>query len=84
MQSNSQVCQSLLVPAAVAATLAGVSRATWWRLHAAAKLPAVTKLGHRSLWNRDELVAWIEAKCPDRRTWEAMQSQHRRGRCSAS
>jgi predicted DNA-binding transcriptional regulator AlpA len=70
--------EALLIPDTVAARLAGVSRATWWRLHAAAKTPAAVKLGRCRRWNRAEIVGWIEAGCPDRRTWEAMQSQNRR------
>jgi predicted DNA-binding transcriptional regulator AlpA len=70
--------EALQVPDTVAARLAGVSRATWWRLHAAAKTPAAVKLGRKRLWNRAELEAWIAAKCPGRREWEAMRSQGRR------
>jgi predicted DNA-binding transcriptional regulator AlpA len=72
--------EALQVPDTVAARLAGVSRATWWRLHAAAKTPAAVKLGRKRLWNRAELEAWIAAKCPDRQTWEAMQAPSRRYR----
>jgi len=70
--------ESLLVPDQIAARLAGVSRATWWRLHAAAKTPAAIQLGRRRLWSRAEVVSWIEAGCPVRETWEAMRSQARR------
>src|SRR5262249_33140903 len=72
------VVEALQVPDTVAARLAGVSRATWWRLHAAAKTPAAVKLGRKCLWNRVEVESWIAAKCPDRRTWEAMRSQGQR------
>ena len=63
--------EALLVPAQVAARLCGVSEATWWRLHAAAKVPAPVRLGGRTLWRRAELAAFCEAGCPDRRSWEA-------------
>jgi predicted DNA-binding transcriptional regulator AlpA len=68
----------LLVPDTVAAALAGVSRSHWWRLHAAGKTPAAVKLGRKVLWNRAELVAWIDAACPSRVEWEARKSQARR------
>lgn len=68
---------ALLIRDIAAAALAGVSRPTWWRLHAAAKTPAATRLGRSVRWNRGELEAWIEARCPDRRTWEAMRTQTR-------
>jgi predicted DNA-binding transcriptional regulator AlpA len=70
--------ESLQVPDAVACALAGCSRATWWRLHAAAKTPAAVKLGRKVLWNRAELLAWVEARCPDRPTWDAMRAAGRR------
>ena len=75
---SSVAVQPLLVADTVAAALAGVSRATWWRLYAGGKTPASIRLGRRRLWNRSELEAWITAKCPPRREWEAMQSQARR------
>ena len=38
------------VSAAEAARLAGVSEASWWRFHAAGKVPRPNRLGHRTLW----------------------------------
>jgi predicted DNA-binding transcriptional regulator AlpA len=63
------------VAAPVAAHLAGVSEATWWRLHAAGKIPRPNKLGGRTLWRVRELRAWIAAGCTHRETWEAFDSQ---------
>jgi predicted DNA-binding transcriptional regulator AlpA len=51
--------EALQVPDIVAARLTGVSRATWWRLHAAGKTPAAIKLGRKVLWNRAELEVRI-------------------------
>ena len=59
------------VAANVAARLAGISSATWWRLHAAGKVPRPNKLGGRTLWRVQEIREWIAAGCPDRKTWEA-------------
>jgi len=59
------------VGAAVAARLAGVSEATWWRHHADGKIPRPNKLGRRTLWRVQELREWIAAGCPDRVSWEA-------------
>jgi predicted DNA-binding transcriptional regulator AlpA len=78
MPTDPLAIEALLVADVLAARMAGVSRSHWWRLHAAAKTPAAVKLGRKVLWNRAEVEAWIAAKCPDRRTWEAMQSQSRR------
>ena len=77
--SSTAAVDALLIPDRVAAALAGVSRATWWRLHAAAKTPRATRLARCVRWDRAELVAWCAARCPDRRTWEAMAAQ-RNGR----
>lgn len=69
---------ALLISDREAAALAGISRATWWRLHAAAKTPAAVKLGRRCLWIKAEVVGWIDARCPDRRTLEATRAMGRR------
>jgi predicted DNA-binding transcriptional regulator AlpA len=70
--------ESLQIRDTEAARLAGVSRATWRRLYAAAKTPSGIKLGGCRLWNRAVVISWIDAGCPDRRTWLAMQAQSRR------
>jgi len=64
--------QPLLIPADVAGPLCGRSEASWWRDHAAARVPAPIKLGGRTLWRVAELRRWVEAGCPPRRTWEAL------------
>jgi excisionase family DNA binding protein len=69
---------ALLIRDTEAAGLAGVSRATWHRLRAAGKVPPAVRLGRAVRWRRDELVAWIEASCPDGRTWAALQASGRR------
>jgi predicted DNA-binding transcriptional regulator AlpA len=65
---------SLLIPDTAAAALAGVSRSHWHRLRAAGKLPPSIKLGRKVLWRRAEVIAWIDAGCPDARTWAAMRA----------
>jgi predicted DNA-binding transcriptional regulator AlpA len=64
----------LLLTARQAAELCGVSEATWWRLHAAAKCPAPVKIGNSTRWRVEELRAWTEANCPPRAEWEAMSA----------
>jgi predicted DNA-binding transcriptional regulator AlpA len=61
----------LLLTARQAGELCGVSEATWWRLHAAAKCPASIKIGNSTRWRIEELRAWINACCPHRSEWEA-------------
>jgi predicted DNA-binding transcriptional regulator AlpA len=70
--------EPLLIPAGVAGPLCGRSEASWWRDHAAGRVPAPVKLGGRTPWRVEELRRWVESGCPDRRAWEALKkSQHR-------
>jgi predicted DNA-binding transcriptional regulator AlpA len=71
---------TLLVPANVAGPMCGRSEASWWRDHAASRIPTPVKLGGRTLWRVLELRDWVEAGCPDRRTWEALRRQKGGGR----
>ena len=54
------------------AELLGVGYSTVGRLARRGLLPAAVRLGGvgRPLWRRAELLAWVAAGCPDRRTWE--------------
>lgn len=70
--------EPMLIDDRAAAALAGVSRSHWHTLRAAGKLPPAVRLGRKVLWRRSELVAWIEASCPDSKTWAAMQASNRR------
>lgn len=65
---------ALLIPDTAAAALAGVSRSTWHVLRAAGKVPPCVRLGRAVRWRRAEVAAWIEAGCPDGRTWAAIQA----------
>ncbi len=60
----------LALSAKDAATLVGVSRAQWWKLHAAGKVPQPVYLGTKApRWRVEELRAWLAAGAPDRQTW---------------
>jgi predicted DNA-binding transcriptional regulator AlpA len=69
--------EPMLVPAREAARLCGRSLASWWRDVASGRVPAPIRLGggDRPYWRVEELRRWVEAGCPDRRTWEAMRPQ---------
>jgi predicted DNA-binding transcriptional regulator AlpA len=69
---------ALLIPETAAAAMVGVSPATWRRLHSANKTPGAVRLGRAVRWRRAEIVAWIEAGCPDRGTWDAIADRDRR------
>jgi predicted DNA-binding transcriptional regulator AlpA len=64
----------LLIGDREAAALVGVSRAHWHRLRAAGKLPPSIRLGRKVLWRRVEIELWIQAGCPDAKSWAAMQT----------
>jgi predicted DNA-binding transcriptional regulator AlpA len=49
----------------------GVSLRQCWRLSSAGKLPKPIRLGGSVRWNRQEIMDWFQAGCPDRRAWEA-------------
>jgi predicted DNA-binding transcriptional regulator AlpA len=65
----------LLVDAAAAAALCGVSRATWFAWHSAGKCPLPVRPGGQRCvrWRRDELSAWVGAGCPARDRWQTMR-----------
>lgn len=68
---------ALLVRAAEAARLCGVSLRGWWGLHSSGRTPLPTRLGGRTLWRRAELEAWTAAGCPSRERWQAMKGGSR-------
>lgn len=59
-----------LLNAVQASRICGISRATWYRLMAEARVPVPLKIGRRSLWDARELRLWIEAKCPPMKAWQ--------------
>lgn len=66
---------SALMNARAAAAYCSRSVATWWRYHASAKIPKATKLGGGTFWNRQELVTWVSAGCPERDEWEKIKKE---------
>ena len=64
--------QQELINRTAAASIVGVSPATWDRMVAAGKTPAPLRFSQRNVkWRIQELKGWIAAGCPDRMTWEA-------------
>jgi predicted DNA-binding transcriptional regulator AlpA len=74
----SAAVEALLLSAVEAGWLCGVSEASWWRYHSAAKVPAPLKLGGRTLWRRADLELWIELGCPARAAFN-VERQTRNG-----
>ena len=56
-----------------AAHLCGVSEGSWSRHHAAGRVPDPVRIGGCVGWRRQELLDWIAAGCPDRRSWETVK-----------
>ena len=44
------------------------------KLHSEALVPAPVRLGRSVRWRGSEVGKWIEAGCPSREAWEAMQN----------
>lgn len=67
---------ALLLSAAKAAGLLGVSRSLFYGLHSSGRLgPLPIKLGSRSLWRRAELAEWVRAGCPGREQWQRKKNE---------
>jgi predicted DNA-binding transcriptional regulator AlpA len=70
-------CRSLDAALAISARdlkeMLDVSLRQVWRLNAAGKLPKPIRLGGSVRWNRQEIMDWFEAGCPDRKVWDTMK-----------
>lgn len=68
------ISDRLALAARDAAALVGVSRAQWWKLSAAGKVPLPVYLGTKApRWRVDELRDWLAAGAPDRQTWQEVR-----------
>jgi predicted DNA-binding transcriptional regulator AlpA len=63
--------QSEAISAKDAAALLGIGESTFWRMHAAGKVPRPVKLAGSVRWRRRELLGWLQAGAPSRAEWEA-------------
>lgn len=68
-QAHVHAPAALLLNAAQAAAVCGVSRSFWWLLHSSGRCPLPVFLGRRRLWRADELADWCAAGCPPRTRW---------------
>lgn len=59
------------------ATALKVSVRQVWKLNSSARLPAPVRLSRSVRWRQDELTAWINAGCPARDRWQAIQEARR-------
>ncbi len=64
----------LLVDAAEAARLCGVSRATWFGWQAAGMIPRpVIRRGRVRRWAVSEITAWLNAGAPSAERWQLLR-----------
>jgi predicted DNA-binding transcriptional regulator AlpA len=70
----------LLIDMAGLSQLLARSQASLYRDDSAGRIPAGRRLGASKRWVYSEIVAWVEAGMPDRRTWEVMKSINGRHR----
>jgi predicted DNA-binding transcriptional regulator AlpA len=77
-RSLAAALEPLLVDIRGLSRLLSRSVASLWRDDAAGRLPAGLRIGVSKRWRYSEIVAWTEAGCPDRRTWEALRGTAQR------
>jgi predicted DNA-binding transcriptional regulator AlpA len=56
------------------ATLLNTSVRNIDRLNSGGRIPAPVRIGSRPRWRREEILAWVQAGCPDRRAWELLKA----------
>lgn len=74
MANDTTAVDVVLVDVDMAAIMTGLHRATVYKLVACGKFPQPIKLGRSTRWAKDELTAWIAAKCPPLVKWERMNA----------
>ncbi|MGA2322465.1 MAG: helix-turn-helix domain-containing protein [Sedimentisphaerales bacterium] len=78
MAAEQQTIEPLLIEISAAASLLGISRATFYAWLSAGKIgPVGIRLGDgnhaKPLFSLVELRAWVSAGCPSREQWQAMK-----------
>lgn len=73
-QRTQPVNEAILLSAAQCAKMCGISRRSWFRLNASAKVPACVRVGFSPRWVRKTLERWIAMGCPSRKEFEARKA----------
>jgi len=76
-QAGTAPLPPLLVNIDGLAALLSRSAPSLQRDDAAGRLPAALRIGGSKRWRYSEIVAWVEAGCPDRKTWQALSNNRR-------
>lgn len=66
---------SLTTTAGGVARLLQISTRQVWRLHSLGQLPKPVRLGACVRWRVQEIRDFVDAGCPSRQEWEAMQAK---------
>jgi len=74
--STTPPAEPALIDVRAVASLLGCSPRHVTRLEEAKQMPPAIKLGRLSRWQRDVVLAWIAAGCPDCQTWEKLQREN--------
>lgn len=62
--------ETQLLSAADAAKMCRISRRSWFRLNASARVPACVRVGASPRWRRGDLLDWIRWGCCDRQEFD--------------
>ncbi|MEX2214986.1 MAG: AlpA family phage regulatory protein [Phycisphaeraceae bacterium] len=75
--SASQPIQRIAISAANAAVMCGMSRSQWYVLNSTDRCPRPVRVGGKTLWLINELIAWMEAGAPTREKWEQFKQERK-------
>lgn len=68
--ANASLYPNVLLTAQQVGECLSVSSRSIWRYDAVGAIPRPIRRGRLVRWRADEIAAWINAGCPDRKVWE--------------
>jgi prophage regulatory protein len=74
--NNVEVTERLLTAKTLGQMLS-LSKRQIFRLNSCGKIPSPIKIGGSVRWSAEEILAWLAASAPDRRTWESLKNAGR-------
>ena len=69
---NGQKGNCLLLTAAAVGEMLSLSKRQIFRLNSSGKIPAPIRIGASPRWRENEIVEWLQAGAPDRKTWNSI------------
>ena len=75
VQVGTTTHERLLVSAEVAAHLLSISKASFYAMKAASRLPAPVHFGRMVRWNVEELRQWVNCGCPAWWQWKELRHE---------